>query len=193
MKNALSLFSLLVLVEACRAFTFSPKPFSCSLSTKCGAAISRKDALMTGCSSLSFLVAATIRPSPSQAKETVEISTENVKLYFDDVRYELEDPNGGVKHIEQALDNLDWTEIKEFTKGYDLELRKKKMGFARKMMTDSKMKDEALALRNAVTFDLIAVNKAARVQDESSCREALEILKTDVSNFLTYQDKIVVP
>lgn len=152
---------------------------------------SRRDVLVNTATIVGGLGA--FLPRPVLAKEELPITEENIKQYFGEVRYELEDPAGGVARIENALDKLDWADIKEFSKGYDLELRKKKMGYARKMMTEKKMKDEALALRNNVTFDLIGINKAARVQDEDNCREALRLLKEDVNKFLAMQELVQVP
>ena len=152
------------------------------------AAVSRRELLSTA-----SIVTASVFAQPVWAKEELPITAENIEKYFNDVRYELEDPEGGIPRIENALANRDWGFIKEFTKGYDLDLRKKKMGYARKMMTDSKMKDEALTLRNGVTFDLIAVNKAARVQDANACQEALQILKDDVKKFLAMKEFVEVP
>lgn len=179
----------------------SSKAFSSHTQVKTNGFTSRREIIICDASRRDVLVnTATIvgglgafLPRPVLAKEELPITEENIKQYFGEVRYELEDPAGGVARIENALDKLDWADIKEFSKGYDLELRKKKMGYARKMMTEKKMKDEALALRNNVTFDLIGINKAARVQDEDNCREALRLLKEDVNKFLAMQELVQVP
>lgn len=150
------------------------------------AAVSRREAL----SLTSSIFAVTVFVQPVMAKEELPITSENIDRYFNDVRYELEDPEGGISLIEKALTERDWSFIKTFTQGYDLELRKKKMGYARKMMSDKKMKSDTLMLRNGVTFDLIAINKAARVQDADACLEAIKLLKDDVNQFLAFKDLI---
>lgn len=169
----------IICVDACRPDQESSLSFS-----------TRRDAIAT------LLQAPLLISLPALAfgeKEKIEITKESIATYFGEVRFELENPAGGVAHIGDALDANNWEEVKDFTRDYDLELRKKKMGFARKCMTDAKMKDDALALRNAVTFDLIAINKAARVEDMDSARKALQLVKNDVSEFLKFEDQIVLP
>lgn len=132
----------------------------------------------------------TLNNQPSFAKEPV--TKESMAKAFADVRFELEDPTGGIQILAQAIDEKDWENIKESTKFYDLEFRKAKMVKARKMFPDSDMRGESLQLCNNVTFDLIGINRASRVEDSESAYKYLEELKTDVTKFLEYESKVVI-
>ena len=82
----------------------------------------------------------------------------------------------------------------EYTKESDAYFRRAKLGKARKLLTDKNFKDGALQLSNAVTFDLIGINRASRPGREST-EEALrywEELKGDVEKFLELEGTIVV-
>lgn len=129
---------------------------------------------------------------PAEAKAKEPVTAEAMAAAFAAVRKELDDPEGGIAKLGSAIDKKDWTEIKEFTKYYDLEFRKAKMVKARKMFPDKDMKGEALPLCNNVTFDLIGINRAARAEDLVSAMQYYESLKKDVSSFLVYESKVVI-
>ena len=60
---------------------------------------------------------------------------EFVTKTFEPVKYELLDPNGGVAYMQGRIDAQDWAGLLEFTKTYDQELRKLRMGKAKKNKT----------------------------------------------------------
>eukprot|EP00978_Attheya_sp_CCMP212_P030092 scaffold109541_cov50-Attheya_sp.AAC.5 len=155
--------------------------------------LSRRKAVVTvGTGFLSTL----LRPSPAFAKEKPEpLTKELVQKTFGEVRFELEDPSGGVAALESKVNNKEWEDILVFTKEYDLNMRKVKMGFARKLLTDGKVKDDALLLRNAVTFDLIGINRASRPgrENQEEAKKYLGELKDDVTKFLEMEKTIVYP
>ena len=93
-----------------------------------------------------------------KAKET--ITKEAIAKSFQDVRDGLE--NGGIVELGEKIEKEDFDGIMEFTKEYDLEFRKAKMGKARKFITSKEDKEKAVLLCNAVTFDLIGINKGSR-------------------------------
>ena len=132
-----------------------------------------------------------ILPQSSFAKEPV--TSETLAKSFAEIHFELENPNGGIALLENAIKTKDWANVKEFTKFYDAEFRKAKMVKTRKMFPDPDMKGEALQLCNNVTFDLIGINRASRVEDVDSALKYLDELKGDISTFLDYESKITLP
>lgn len=134
----------------------------------------------------SSLGGALMGSSPANAKEKVPVTKDAISASFQAVRDELEAPDGGMKSLEVLIGTEDFSGIMEFTKGYDLEFRKAKMGKARKFLTSKEDKDRAVALCNAVTFDLIGMNKGSREgqQDINKVKKYYEELKTDVYSFL---------
>lgn len=159
--------------------------------------VGRREALSKSAAvvaSIAFVEAAT--PRPAIAKKTEPITAETVKDAFEAVRRELTSSDGGVSYLEGAIADGKWDEVLEFTKNYDLEFRKAKMGRARKLLTDKALKDEAVLTCNAVTFDLIGINRAVRKRGEENAEEArkyLNELRNDVSKFLELESTIVVP
>jgi hypothetical protein len=142
--------------------------------------------------SSSITGAALIGSSPALAKEKEPVTKEAVKASFQSVRDELEAPDGGTKMLEALIAKEDFAGLMEFTKGYDLEFRKAKMGKARKFLTSKEDKDRGVALCNAVTFDLIGMNKGSRVgqQDINQVKKYYEELKADVYSFLELEKGI---
>ncbi|KAG5182120.1 hypothetical protein JKP88DRAFT_349024 [Tribonema minus] len=87
----------------------------------------------------------------------------------------------------------DWQGVMTQAQGLDQSFRKRLMGGLRKRFPkESKaLKEEALLLCNAVTFDLIAINKAGRSKDEPAAREALAVLDADVGKFLALEPQLL--
>ena len=103
------------------------------------------------------------RISPAVAADDDDFpSREVVSTTFDKVRYELLDSQGGVTYMQGRIDEKDWVGLLEFTKSYDLELRKLRMGKAKKLLQDKEIKAKATEYANAVTFDLIGINRSSR-------------------------------
>ena len=125
---------------------------------------------------------------------------DKVKAAFQDIKDELstelpfsEMGNGaGVPYLEGLINSSNWEEIKEFTKFYDGEFRKAKLGYVRKMiMTDKDQKEKATLLSNSVTFDLIGINRAARKSDQSEALRYLGELKDDIQTFLEFEPQLL--
>lgn len=72
--------------------------------------------------------------------------------------------------------------------------RKVKMGKARKLLTDKELKDGAILKSNAVTWDLIGINRSSRPgkEDKEEQSKYLEELKKDIEIYLELEDTIVV-
>jgi hypothetical protein len=103
----------------------------------------------------------TTPPLPAFAKkEKLPLTRENVRQRFDAVKFEL--LSGGIPFIKSRLGSGDYNGLLEYTKDYDLKLRKLLMGNAASLLTATMAKDKAQQLRNAVTFDLIGINQACR-------------------------------
>lgn len=154
---------------------------------------SRRNVLMqSGFVSLSFLLSS---PLPAHAKKTKEmepITKENVQAAFDALRYELDDPKGGVAVMQTFIDNQDFTGLLDFTKTYDQVLRKQKWARCKSMLTNNAEKEVATLQGNAVTFDLIGMNRSSRAGQENveSATKYLNELRTDLQKMIDMQSKI---
>lgn len=133
------------------------------------------------------------RPSVAAAEEELP-TREVVSQSFDSIRYELTDPKGGVAFMQEKIDQQDWSGLMDFTKSYDLELRKLRMGRAKKLLQDKDVKAKATEYANAVTFDLIGINRSSRKGQENvdSANKYLQELRDDVDKFLTLETTIQV-
>jgi len=91
------------------------------------------------------------------------------------------------------IDNGSFEEILQYTKESDAYFRRAKLGKARKMLTDKDLKGEAVLMSNAVTFDLIGINRASRPGKENREDQLryLEELKKDIAKFLELEKTIV--
>lgn len=130
--------------------------------------------------------------SSAEAKDKVKepITKESIAKSFQDVRYELE--FGGVVKLGELVKMADYAGIMEFTKEYDLDFRKAKMGKARKFLTTKEDKEKAVLLCNAVTFDLIGMNKSSRPGQENlgNVIKFYQELKDDIQSFLDMEKLI---
>ena len=63
-------------------------------------------------------------------------STFLVSSLFDDIQTELTSPTGGISYLQSCIDKKDFASILEFTKVYDLDFRKEKMGKTRQSLQD---------------------------------------------------------
>jgi hypothetical protein len=137
--------------------------------------------------------------SPAFAKEQQEavpaaVTRELVKATFDPIRYEISDPKGGVAYMQQQIDAQDFTTLIDFTRGYDLEMRKIRMGKAKKLLQTKELKEKGTEYANAVTFDLIGMNRNCRKGQESveGANKYLQELRDDAAKFLELEKTIEV-
>lgn len=133
--------------------------------------------------------------SPAFAKEeAVPVTRELVKATFDAIRYEVSDPKGGVAYMQQKIDEQDFEGLIEFTRGYDLEMRKLRMGKAKKLLQTKELKEQGTQYANAVTFDLIGMNRNSRKGQESveGLNKYLQELRDDAAKFLELEKTIEV-
>lgn len=131
--------------------------------------------------------------SPALAAEEIVLPTkETVTTTFAPIKYELQDPSGGISIMQERIDKRDWPGLMEITKGYDLELRKLRMGTAKKLLQSKELKEKGTEYANAVTFDLIGINRNSRSGQESveGANKYLQELRDDIAKFLTLETTI---
>ena len=82
----------------------------------------------------------------------------------------------------------------QYTKESDAYFRKAKLGKARKLLTDNTLKGDAILMSNAVTFDLIGINRASRPGQENREEQIryLNELRKDIERFLELESTIVI-
>jgi hypothetical protein len=134
-------------------------------------------------------------PLPAIAKETPVITKQSVREAFDAIRYELQSAEGVVSTLSRLIDSGSYEEVMQYTKESDAYFRKAKLGRARKMLTDDKLRGgESIYLSNAVTFDLIGINRASRPgrEDKGEQLRYLDELRKDIEKFLELEGTIVV-
>jgi len=135
-------------------------------------------------------------PLPAYAKEPPPpITQEAVTEAFDAIRYELTNPSGVVGTLTNLInDGNSYEEVMQYTKESDAYFRKAKIGKARKLLTDKEIKSGSIQLSNAVTFDLIGINRASRPgqEDKDVQLKYLDDLKKDIEQFLELEKTIVI-
>lgn len=131
-------------------------------------------------------------PAYAKKKESEPLTPENVQAAFDALRFELEDPKGGVSIMQNYMDNNDFQGLLEFTKTYDQVLRKQKWGRCKAFLTNNAEKEVATLQGNAVTFDLIGINRSSRSGQESAqqANKYLNELRTDLKKMIDMQSTI---
>ena len=127
----------------------------------------------------------------AQAKDKEPVALSTVTAAFQAVRDELD---VGIVELGVLVDKVDYEGIMEFTKYYDLEFRKAKMVKARRYLTSKEDKEKATSVCNAVTFDLIGMNKFSREGQRNieQVQKYYGELKEDVLAFLEFEKKIDV-
>jgi hypothetical protein len=133
-----------------------------------------------------------LSPAHAAKKESEPLTKENVQAAFGDLIFELEDPNGGVAVMQKRIDEQDWEGLMEFTKTYDGFIRKLKWGRAKAFLTNNAEKEVATLQGNAITFDLIGINRSCRAGQENAelANKYLNELRTDLQKMIDMQGKI---
>jgi hypothetical protein len=142
-----------------------------------------------------------LHPVPAiSAEEKVTVNA--IRDAFQGVRDELLNVKGGVSVLSRYVDQQDYGNIMEFTKTYDQILRKGKMGKAKKLLLSylednetlkKRIGERATQIANAITFDLIGLNRSSRSGRESAvdAKKYLEELQSDLLEFLTLEDELL--
>ena len=105
---------------------------------------------------------------------------------FNAVRRELGAEGESLRRLEQDIDRADFKDIILFTREYDAGFRGGVLKSAWKQMGDE-TKRRGIEVSNSFTFDLIALNKAARSADEAEARRCLGLVRQDLVDFLALE------
>jgi hypothetical protein len=137
-----------------------------------------------------------VTPQAAIAKEgEATITTrQTVTDAFNAIRTELSSPTGLISTLTNLINANSYPEIMQYTKESDAYFRKAKLGKARKLLTDNALKNDAILMSNAVTFDLIGINRASRPGQENREEQMkyLAELQKDIERFLELESTIVV-
>ncbi|KAL7524172.1 hypothetical protein ACHAXR_000464 [Thalassiosira sp. AJA248-18] len=194
-----SLLSLLIVLAPALSTGFiTPKPRAAS-SPACkprstSLSATRRNFLEQSIATTATIILSTT-PLPAIAKEAPPIITkQTVTEAFDAIRFELNDPSGVVASLTNLIENGSFEDIMQYTKESDAYFRRAKLGKARKLLTDKSLKGDAVLMSNAVTFDLIGINRASRPGKENKEEQTkyLGELKKDIAKFLELEGTIVV-
>jgi hypothetical protein len=144
-----------------------------------------------------------VQPALAKEAELPPSTPEEIKAALQVVRDEFTSPDGGIPYIQKLIDTEDFPTLMAFTPTYDLKMRKLNMGKAAKVMggvyaTEAE-KDQKKAFavtatlaKNAVTFDLIGINRASRpgAEDAVKANKYLQELKDDMQKFLDLEQTL---
>ena len=88
-----------------------------------------------------------------------------------------------IYRINNDIDKLNWDDLKLFTREYDAGFRN---GVLKPIWKQLKDEDQKLGIEisNSFTFDLIALNKAARNEDVNDAKIRLSQVKHDLEDFM---------
>jgi len=107
---------------------------------------------------------------------------------FNAVRKELDAKQGeSLLRIQRDIDSGDWSDLKLFTREYDAGFRGGVLKLAWKQLGESKKR--GIEISNSFTFDLIALNKAARAEDKQDALVRAAAVKQDLVDFLSLEGK----
>jgi hypothetical protein len=94
---------------------------------------------------------------------------------FNAVRRELSSDEGqSLKRLKEDVFSKNWADVKSFTREYDAGFRGYVLKNAWSQITDDNLKRRGIEISNSFTFDLIALNKAARIEDPNEANKRLE-------------------
>ena len=116
-------------------------------------------------------------PISTEAKEELP----SLSKIFNAVRKELSSDGESLNRLKTDINNENWSDILTYTREYDAGFRGGVLKSAWKQLGDQKKK--GIELSNSFTFDLIALNKAARVQNKDEALLRLEQVKQDLIEF----------
>ena len=171
-----------------------PKPSPSSLSATSTSRRNFIEQTIAAAATTSVLISSPL-PAFAKEKEELIITKETVTAAFDAIRFELNDSTGVVSKLANLIENGSFEDIIEYTREQDAYFRKAKIGKARKLLMDKDMKGASLQDSNAVTWDLIGINRASRPGKENKEEQLKywEELKKDIAKFLEYESAIVIP
>ena len=105
---------------------------------------------------------------------------------FNAVRKELGREGESLRRLQEDIDRESYKDIILFTREYDAGFRGGVLKTAWKQM-DGEAKRRGIEVSNSFTFDLIALNKAARVADKAEAARCLSLVRQDLVDFLALE------
>jgi hypothetical protein len=134
---------------------------------------------MVSVATCSLLLSGSIVP-PAVAKDALP----SLDKCFNAVQKELSAKDGeSLIRIKADIDSSDWNDLKLFSREYDAGFRGGVLKTAWKQLEGEQQK-RGIEVTNSFTFDLIALNKAARKQDSEDARARLEQVRQDLKDFM---------
>lgn len=104
---------------------------------------------------------------------------------FNAVAKEVDDTQGeSIKRLREDIQKADWADVKAFSREYDSGFRGGVLKNVWKQLQGEDQK-RGIEITNSFTFDLIALNKAARNEDITEANTRLDQVKADLVEFLT--------
>jgi hypothetical protein len=104
---------------------------------------------------------------------------------FNAIRKELSSDGESLKRIQSDISKEDWADLIAFTREYDAGFRGGVLKSAWKQLGSTKQR--GIQLSNSFTFDLIALNKAARTKDVPEASASLVKVRQDLVDFLALE------
>mmetsp|Transcript_14076 Transcript_14076/g.21505 ORF Transcript_14076/g.21505 Transcript_14076/m.21505 type:complete len:178 (+) Transcript_14076:141-674(+) len=162
---------------------------SCILTRCYGFSVSRRSFFKQASISSSAMM---IPSKPADAKEVLPATHKNVKEAFDDLNYELNGRDGSVARMQAKIDEKDFAGLLEITKYYDQEMRKGKVGKVKQFLPRAEREVTTISA-NAITFDLIGINKNCRAGKEnaSEANRYLDELRTDLQSIIDQKKNVI--
>jgi hypothetical protein len=105
---------------------------------------------------------------------------------FGAVRKELSPEGESLKRLASDIESGDFKDMIAFTREYDAGFRGGVLKAAWKQLGPAKKR--GIEVSNSFTFDLIALNKAARGSDKVEAQRALGLVRQDLVDFLTLEN-----
>ena len=114
----------------------------------------------------------------------------SIEKCFGAIEKELDPIRGeSLRRIDIDIQNENWDDIKLFTREYDAGFRGGVLKNAWKQF-EGDIQKTGIEITNSFTFDLIALNKAARNKDHLEATRRLGDVRADLQNFLDLKSKI---
>ena len=103
---------------------------------------------------------------------------------FAAIRAELDDAGTkSLSRLETDINTENWDDIKTWSREFDAGFRGGVLKSVWKQL-DGDDKKRGIELSNSFTFDLIALNKAARIADKADALQRIASVRQDLADFL---------
>ena len=108
---------------------------------------------------------------------------------FHSVQNELE-TGTSIPRLQQDIDKEDWKDVIKFTREYEAGFRGGVLKNIWKQQS-GKNQNKGIELTNSFTFDLIGLNKDARIKDAKSAQRHLNQVKQDLVDVLSMMPTVL--